>query len=128
MARFSKHLLSLPLLCGLLLTACQEGSEAGQLLGQWRMEGSATRYIAFSGSITVLRSIDEGEVFGNFQHQGDSLFMQCYSREGLPTDTAVVEQTFGLKPFSDIRLRIVSLTADRLIISDHSRTWTFDKY
>ena len=85
MARFYKY--SVLLLCILLLSSCQEGGEAGDLFGQWRLVGHDTQYISFSGSLTLLRSTDEAEVFGNFQHIGDSLFIQCYSIETLSLDT-----------------------------------------
>lgn len=110
------------------LTACQEGGEAGDLLGQWCMSDSDTRYISFSGSLTLLRSTTEGEVFGQFQHQGDSIFIQCYSIYGTPADTMIVEQSFGFKPFDNIRVRIDKLDNDRLMLSKDGVTWNFYKY
>ena len=100
MARFYKYLIhhtsyiilltsSLFLLC-----SCQEGSEAGDLFGQWRMDSSASNYIGFSGSVAVLRNVtgvnttSMQQVYGNFQHAGDSLFIQCYSAEGLRSTSA----------------------------------------
>ena len=126
MARFYKFLS----LCffSLLLLSCQEGREAGDLLGQWRLKGSDSKYISFSGSITLFRNINKGEVFGNFQHQGDSLFIQCYSIKGLPRDTIIVEDSFSFKPFNDIRLRVEKLNDDNLILSQGSQTWSFYKY
>ena len=126
MVRFFKS--SVLLLCMLILSSCQEGGEAGDLFGQWRLAGHDTQYISFSGSITLLRSTDETEVFGNFQHVGDSLFIQCYSIEALPLDTVVVEQTFGFSPFNNIRLRIENINSDRLVLSKDGRIWSFDKY
>ena len=32
------------------LTACQEGGDAGDLFGQWRLDGSDSKYISFSGA------------------------------------------------------------------------------
>ena len=84
MARFFKSIL---LFIGLFLVSCQEGREAGDLLGQWRMVGSDTR-----------------------------------------ADTILVEDTYAFKPFNDIRVKIESLTSDKLIISKNSQTWSFDKY
>jgi len=126
MARFFKSLILL--LCILLLSSCQEGGEAGDLFGQWRMVGNDTKYISFSGSLTLLRSTDESEVFGNFQHVADSLFIQCYSIEALPLDTVVVEQTFGFSPFNNIRLQIESINTDHLVLSKDGRIWSFEKY
>ena len=126
MVRFFKS--SVLLLCMLILSSCQEGGEAGDLFGQWRLAGHDTQYISFSGSITLLRSTDETEVFGNFQHVGDSLFIQCYSIEALPLDTVVVERTFGFSPFNNIRLRIENINSDRLVLSKDGRIWSFDKY
>ncbi len=125
MARFFKSII---LFIGLFLVSCQEGREAGDLLGQWRMVGSDTKYISFSGSITWIRCLPDDEVFGNFQHIGDSLFIQCYSIEGNVADTILVEDTYAFKPFNDIRVKIESLTSDKLIISKNSQTWSFDKY
>ena len=126
MVRFFKS--SVLLLCMLILSSCQEGGEAGDLFGQWRLAGHDTQYISFSGSITLIRSTDETEVFGNFQHVGDSLFVQCYSIEALPLDTVVVEQTFGFSPFNNIRLRIENINSDRLVLSKDGRIWSFEKY
>lgn len=126
MVRFFKS--SVLLLCMLILSSCQEGGEAGDLFGQWRLAGHDTQYISFSGSITLIRSTDETEVFGNFQHVGDSLFIQCYSIEALPLDTVVVEQTFSFSPFNNIRLRIENINSDRLVLSKDGRIWSFEKY
>lgn len=116
------------LLANSILSSCQEGGEAGDLFGQWRMTGSDTQYICFSGSISMFRSATDGEVFGNFQHQGDSLFIQCYSIKGLRSDTVMVEETFGFKPFKDIRVKIKSLNGDILILSKDNQKWNFYKY
>ena len=129
MVRFFKYIaVSCWLLAAGTLSSCQEGNEAGDLLGQWRMSGSDTRYLNFSGSIASFRGINEGEVFGNFQHVGDSLFIQCSSIYGSPADTTFIENAFGLKPFKNIRVRIDALDSDRLILSKESQSWNFYKY
>ncbi len=131
MARFFKSLFTITFSLFTItftLMSCQEGREAGDLLGQWRMVGSDTKYISFSGSITWIRCLPDDEVFGNFQHIGDSLFIQCYSIEGNVADTILVEDTYAFKPFNDIRVKIESLTSDKLIISKNSQIWSFDKY
>jgi hypothetical protein len=125
MARFFK-ILSLTAI--ILLTACDEGRDAGDLHGQWRMSGSDTKFIGFSGSVTMFRSLTEGEVFGNFQHVGDSLFIQCYSIKELQTDTTIVEESYGFRPFNNIRLKIESIDDDNLLISKGDRKWSFYKY
>ena len=117
----------------LLLISCQEGREAGDLLGQWRMAGSDDKYLSFSGSVSLFRLVsadrtETGTVFGNFQHVGDSLFMQCYSVNGLPSDTTIVETAFGFKPFNNIRLKIETLDGDILVLSKEGQTWNFYKY
>ena len=112
----------------ILLASCQEGGEAGDLLGQWRLKDSDTKYVSFSGSLTLFRCTTEGDVFGKFQHVGDSLFIQCLSVYGSPADTAVVENTFGFKPFGDIRLHIDALTSDKIILSKGQQQWHFYKY
>ena len=108
--------------------SCQEGGEAGDLWGQWRMTGSNDKYLSFSGSVLLFRNISKGEVFGNFQHVGDSLFMQCYSANGLPSDTTIVETAFGFKPFNNIRVKIEVLDGDVLVMSKDNQTWNFYKY
>ena len=130
MARFFKHLLALASYLLLLTSSisCQEGGEAGDFFGQWRMKGTEGKYISFSGSTTWLKSMGEGDVFGNFQHVGDSLFIQCYSINTTPGDTAIVEQAFGWKPINDIRLKINVLDGDNLVVSKGGQTWSFYKY
>ena len=128
MAKFYKRTLLPFYLFTLLLFSCQEGREAGDLWGQWRMDGSDTKYISFSGAVTQLKDVAQGEIYGNFQHQGDSLFIQCYSKKGDPSDTIVAEQSFGFRPLNDIRLRIVTLDGDRLVLSNAAWQWTFEKW
>ena len=130
MARFFKHLLALASYLLLLTSSisCQEGGEAGDFFGQWRMKGTEGKYISFSGSTTWLKSMGEGDMFGNFQHVGDSLFIQCYSINATPGDTAIVEQAFGWKPINDIRLKIDVLDGDNLVVSKGGQTWSFYKY
>ena len=125
MARYYKILCLFTLLC---LSACQEGGDAGSLLGQWRMKGSDTQYVSFSGSVSLFRLMGKGEIFGNFQHVGDSLFVQCVSVKGVKKDTAIVEDTFGFKPFSDIRVRIETLDSEDLVLSKDGKVWAFYKY
>lgn len=130
MARFYKHLISyLFPLTSCLFIACQEGREAGDLLGQWRLDGSDTQYIRFSGAIVSVADLSTViEVFGNFQHTGDSLFIQCYSINGEAADTAVVEQTFGFRPMNDVRLKMEQPDGDHLVLLKGERTWNFRKY
>ena len=115
----------------LLTSSCQEGGEAGDLFGQWRMEGSDAKYMSFSGRVSLFRTFKDGElheIYGNFQHQGDSLFIQCVSTKGAPIDTVIVETDYGFTPFTDIRTKVVTLDSDRLIVSKGKNTWTFYKY
>lgn len=134
MARFFKHLIphtSYILLLTLslfLLTSCQEGGEAGDFFGQWKLNGADREYLSFSGSVSLFRSVPQTDVYGNFQHTGDSLFIQCYSIKGLRSDTIMVEETFGFKPFNDIRVKIESLHGDILVLSKEGKTWNFYKY
>jgi len=126
MARFFKYIFLLT--SSIFLLSCQEGGDAGNLWGQWRLTGSDTQYISFSGSIVWVKNLGENELYGNFQHTGDSLFIQCYSINGIPQDTALVENTFGFRPFNNIRLKIEELSSDRLQLSRDNHTWRFDKY
>ena len=125
MARFYKLI---SLFSIILLISCEEGREAGNLYGQWRMSSSDTKYISFSGSITSIKDLVEGEVFGNFQHVGDSLFIQCYSKDNLLSDTIMIESSYGFKPFNNIRLKIESIDNDNLVISKGGKIWSFYKY
>ena len=132
MARFCKYTRHLLLTSSLFfLFSCQEGSDAGDLLGQWRLNDSEN-YIAFSGSVVVMRAIAQGQIksqiFGNFQRSSDSIFIQCYSIHGEPQDTITVEEGFGFTPFTNIRLKIEKLDADRLMFSKEKQTWNFNKY
>ena len=115
---------------GTLFTACQEGGDAGDLFGQWRLTDS--QYISFSGSIASFRSISDnqlkGEVFAKFQHVGDSLFMQCSSIYKEKSDTTMVEDDFGMKPFTNIRVKIDALDGDHLQLSKDGQHWSFEKY
>ena len=129
MAKFYKHLISyLLILTSYLFISCQEGRDAGDLFGQWRLSGSDTKYISFSGSIVWIKNLNENELYGNFQHVGDSLFIQCYSIKGIPEDTTLVENSFGFRPFNNIRLKIETLSSDRLLLRKDNQTWSFDKY
>ena len=125
MARFFKTLF---LLAIIFLSSCEEGREAGNLRGQWRMNDTDTRFIGFSGSITVFRDLDRGEVFGNFQAVSDSLFIQCYSMGRSRSDTLMIEQTYGFGPFNNIRLKIESIDSDNLVLSKDGKIWSFYKY
>ena len=126
MARFFKYIFLLT--SSIFLLSCQEGGDASDLWGQWRLTGSDTQYISFSGSIVWVKNLGENELYGNFQHTGDSLFIQCYSINGIPQDTSLVENTFGFRPFNNIRLKIEELSSDRLQLSRDNHTWRFDKY
>lgn len=131
MARFFKRCI---VAAAILLTACQEGGDAGDLLGQWRMTGSDSRYLSFAGSIVEFRLVEGtflmNEVFGNFQHVGDSIFIQCYSilEEDHENDINLIENEFGFKPFNNIRVKVVSLDNDNLILNKGERQWTLRKY
>ena len=125
MARFYKLI---SLFAIILLISCEEGRDAGNLYGQWRMSGSDTKYISFSGSITSIKDLVKGEVFGNFQHVGDSLFIQCYSKDKLLSDTIMIESSYGFKPFNNIRLKIESIDNENLVISKEGKIWSFFKY
>ena len=119
MARFYKLI---SLFAIILLISCEEGRDAGNL------SGSDTKYISFSGSITSIKDLFEGEVFGNFQHVGDSLFIQCYSKDKLLSDTIMIESSYGFKPFNNIRLKIESIDNENLVISKEGKIWSFFKY
>lgn len=112
----------------MLLAACQEGGEAGDLFGQWRMKGNDAKYISFSGSITWFKDPAVGNVFGNFVHYGDSLSIEWHSINGDPTDTLVIENTFGPRSFNGIRFKVVTLDSESLVLSKDNQTWNFSKY
>jgi hypothetical protein len=110
------------------MSSCQEGHDAGNLLGQWRMDNSDSKYISFSGSVTLIKDMNTGAAYGNFLHVGDSLFIQCYSAKAEKSDTITVEESFGFKPFNNIRVKIAALDNDQLVITKGSQTWSFHKY
>ena len=94
------------------------------------MNNTDNQYISFSGGIAWLQETPDKKVgvFGNFQRQGDSLFIQCYSREALKSDTIMVEESFGFKPFNNIRVKIEALNGDILVLSKEGQKWNFYKY
>ena len=131
MVKFYKTLalrLTFIVYCSLFIVSCQQGSEAGDLLGQWRLEGHDDMYVSFSGTIAQFRKNNGQKVFANFQHQGDSLFMQCSSIYKQKTDTTLIENEYGMTHFTNIRLRIDALDNDRLLLSKSSQHWAFEKY
>ena len=116
-----------------LLLSCQEGRDAGDLFGQWQMTDS--KYVSFSNSIVVFRSVNsnvrDGEVYGTFEHVGDSLFIHCYSITDVtvtPEDIDLIENVFGLKPFGNIRFRIDALDDDQLLLSKDNQHWKLIKW
>jgi len=116
------------MLHALFFISCQEGGDAGDLLGQWRMKGSDTQYLNFSGKIALFRDNRGNQVFGNFQRVSDSLFIQCCSIEGKQFDTLMVEKTFGFTPFTNIRVKIDVLDSENLVLSKDSQKWSFYLY
>ena len=111
-----------------LFTSCQEGGDAGDLLGQWRLTTKEDMYVSFSGSITQFRKNNGQAVFAKFQHVGDSLFMQCSSIKQQKSDTTMIENEFGMKPFTNIRVRIDALDSDHLTLSKDNQHWVLEKY
>jgi len=118
-------------LASCFLVSCQEGGDAGDLFGQWRLTES--KYISFSGSVVSFLSVNVNnsrpkEVFGKFQHQGDSVFIQCSSVKKEKSDTLMVEDEFGMKPFNNIRVKIDAIDSDRLILSKDGKIWSLKKW
>ncbi len=130
MARYFRKLthILLSLTLSLALFSCQEGHDAGDLLGQWKREGTDNQYIAFSGDIVLMRAVGQREVFGSFQHVGDSIFIQCCSIDDEAADKTIVEEAFGFKPFDNIRLRIATLNGDALVLTSKEKVWNFKAY
>lgn len=94
-----------------------------------------SKYMSFSNSIVVFRSVNsnvrDGEVYGTFEHVGDSLFIHCYSITdvtGTPEDIDLIENVFGLKPFGNIRFRIDALDDDQLLLSKDNQHWKLIKW
>ena len=85
-------------------------------------------YLSFSGSITQFRNNNGQRVFAKFQHVGDSLFMQCSSIYKEQSDTTMIENDFGMKPFSNIRVKIEALDSDHMTLSKDSQRWLLEKY
>ena len=40
----------------------------------------------------------------------------------------MVEETFGFKPFNNIRLKVVSVSGDNLVLGKGQQTWNFQKH
>ena len=78
--------------------------------------------------VSLITVIWIDQVYGNFQHQGDSLFIQCYSINEEIEDTIAVEEGFGFKPFNNIRVKIEILNGDILVLSKDGQKWNFRKY
>jgi hypothetical protein len=110
------------------LVACQDGREAGDLWGQWRLKDSDTHYLSFAGSVALFRIIPERQVYANFQHVADSLFIQCCSVNADPADTIAIESKFGMKPFTNIRLKVQTIEDQTLVLTDGENHWAFRKY
>ena len=127
MARFYKYMVLLAF-AAVLFISCQEGGEAGSLFGQWRLMDAEGKYVSFSGSVCLFRKAGIREVYGQFQHSGDSLFIQCVSIRQDAGDTLLVENDFGFSPFTDIRLKIDRLDADNMVLSKDGREWSFYLY
>lgn len=127
MERFYKYMVLLAF-AAVLYTSCQEGGEAGSLFGQWRLMDADGKYVSFSGSVCLFRNAGRREVYGQFRHSGDSLFIQCVSVRQDPADTLLVENDFGFSPFTDIRLKIDRLDGDNLVVSRGDRKWSFCLY
>ena len=125
MAKFYKLL---AIGCWLLAASCQEGRDAGDLLGQWKLMDKEDMYVSFSGTITQFRKNNGQAVFAKFQHVGDSLFIQCSSIYQEKSDTTIIEEEYGMKPFDNIRLRIDVLDGDRLTLSKDGQHWVLQKY
>ena len=127
MVKYFKTVLSaFVLICSFV--SCHEGHEAGDLLGMWRMDGSDTHYLKFSGHIVNVTVYGNDEVWGNYSREGDSIYIQCYSLYGRLNDTIIVEEQFGFKPFNDIRMRIETLNSERLVLSKDGKVWSFYQY
>ena len=125
MAKFYKLL---AIGCWLLAASCQEGRDAGDLLGQWKLMDKEDMYVSFSGTITQFRKNNGQAVFAKFQHVGDSLFIQCSSIYQEKSDTTIIEEEYGMKPFDNIRLRIDVLDGDHLTLSKDGQQWIFMRY
>ena len=154
MAKYFKLLISLLLLSltSPLLTSCQEGGEAGDILGMWRVKyhvyggyGSYNsgyydyttlfdeQYISFSGSLVPLHTVTpdnvmNSQIFGKFQHVGDSIFIQCYSINDSQHDIDVVENVFGFYPFNNIRVKIKFVGDNAIQLTDNSHEWILEKW
>lgn len=110
------------------LAACEEGSEAGDLYGQWRLVGGDNVYVSFSGNLVIMRKTNVSEVYGNFQHVGDSLFMQYYTNKEEPLDTLTLEEELHFKPMNNVRTRITELSCEKLTLTSNDAVWYFEKY
>ena len=126
MARFYKYFFFLT--SCIILGSCQEGGDAGDLFGMWRLKNSEPKSISFAGSLVLFRDTNGSQIYGSFRHVSDSLFIQCVSVNASSADTTFIENDYGFKPFDNIRLKINTLNDDDLVLSKDGKTWSFYKY
>ena len=122
-----------------LFTSCQEGGNAHGGYGSYNSgyydytSLFDEQYISFSGSIVQFHTVTpdnvmNSQIFGKFQHVGDSLFIQCYSINDSQHDIDVVENVFGFYPFNNIRVKIKFVGDNAIQLTDNSHEWILEKW
>ena len=76
----------------------------------------------------------EGEIISSPKGEYDgkkmdfSVSLKELAEKAEKKDTTLLEESFGFKPFNNIRVKIAALDNDQLVITKGSQTWSFHKY
>ncbi len=139
MAKFYKYFCFVLLF---LLTACQNEGDIGSLYGQWKLTNSHVNgenklfdniYFSFQGKVVWVKSVNAdnhtyNDVFGNFQHVGDSLLINFVQKSELTTTASLIEERCGFADADNVRVLIRNLDSSELILLDGDNYWNFEKY
>jgi hypothetical protein len=131
---------------GLLLTACTNDGDIGDLYGQWQLTAVETSdsvlyapsncFLSFQSQTVQSRIVYPeahvaANVTGNYQHVSDSLLMQFYlvndDYENLTADTLMVRYYRFPSP-RNMRFHILNLDNKKLILARGDALWSFRKY
>ncbi len=139
MAKFFKYYSIVSLF---LFAACQNEGDIGSLYGQWLLRNSYVNgenklfdniYFSFQGKVVWVKSVNAdnhtyNDVFGNFQHVGDSLLINFVQKSEQTTTTSLIEERCGFVDADNVRLIIKNLDSSELILSDGDNYWKYEKF
>lgn len=139
MGRFYKYFC---LLSFFLLSACQNEGDIGYLYGQWSLKSSYINgenkkydniYFSFQGKVVWVKSVNAtyhtyNDVFGNFDHVGDSILFSFVQKSESTTTTFLIKEKCGFSDADNVRLLIKNIDSSELILIDRDNYWYFEKY